>query len=260
MSGTYIELSLVQVALAATLIAINGAISVALRLGLERALFWASIRTVVQLLLIGMVLRQVFAWSTWYIVLGLLTLMTLIAGIAAVRRSSHVYRGIYLDSVISIWASSWFVTAFGVGVVLQRVESWYEPQYTVPLLGMILGNSLNGVSLGLDRLGEELAGRRERVDAWLTLGATRWEAARDAIQQAVRTGMTPMINSMVVVGIGSLRGMMTGRLLSGVEPWQRVLSDCDHVRDRRGYALARWAKELSTLVHSPPVSLRATDG
>lgn len=222
MDSTYIELSIAQVALAATLVVINGAISIALRLQLERALFWASVRTVVQLLLIGLVLRQVFAWSTWYIVFGLLAIMTTIAGVAAVRRARHVYRGIYLDSIVSIWASSWFVTAFGVGVVLQRVERWYEPQYTVPLLGMILGNSLNGVSLGLDRLGDELAGRRERVDAWLALGATRWEAARGAIQQALRTGMTPMINSMSVVGIVSLPGMMTGQLLSGVDPWQAV--------------------------------------
>src|SRR5262249_34387631 len=85
-----------------------------------------------------------------------------------------------------------------------------------------VGNPLNGISLGLDRLGDELAGQRERVETLLCLGATRWEAAHSAIQTAVRTGMIPMINSMIVVGIVSLPGMMTGQLLSGVDPIQAV--------------------------------------
>jgi putative ABC transport system permease protein len=87
---------------------------------------------------------------------------------------------------------------------------------------MILGNTLNGISLGLDRLGDELSGQRDRVEALLCLGATRWEAAHSAIETAVRTGMIPMINSMMVVGIVSLPGMMTGQLLSGVDPIQAV--------------------------------------
>lgn len=87
---------------------------------------------------------------------------------------------------------------------------------------MILGNTLNGISLGLDRLGEELVSRRDRVETLPCLGATRWEAARSAIQTAVRIGMIPMINSMMVVGIISLPGMMTGQLLAGVDPVQSV--------------------------------------
>jgi putative ABC transport system permease protein len=87
---------------------------------------------------------------------------------------------------------------------------------------MILGNTLNGLSLGLDRLGTELATRRDHVEALLALGATRWEAAREPIRAAVRTGMIPIINAMMVVGIVSLPGMMTGQLLAGVSPIQAV--------------------------------------
>ena len=88
---------------------------------------------------------------------------------------------------------------------------------------MILGNTLNGVSLGLDRLGEELDAKRDQVEALLALGATRWEAARAPIQQAVRTGMIPIVNSMMVVGLVSLPGMMTGQLLAGADPIQAVM-------------------------------------
>ena len=87
---------------------------------------------------------------------------------------------------------------------------------------MILGNTLNGISLGLDRLGEELAAKRDQVETLLALGATRWEAARGPIQQAVRTGMIPIINSMMVVGLVSLPGMMTGQILAGSPPLEAV--------------------------------------
>src|SRR5262249_41040691 len=74
----------------------------------------------------------------------------------------------------------------------------------------------------LNRLEDELVARRDLVETSLALGATSWEAARGPIRQAVRTGMIPMINSMMVTGIVSLPGMMTGQLLSGVSPLEAV--------------------------------------
>ena len=125
-----------------------------------------------------------------------------------------------------MWASSWIITAvalFAVVRVQQYNHPWYEPQYAIPLLGMILGNTLNGIALGFDRLGEELAGKRDQVETLLALGATRWEAARAAIQTAIRTGMIPIINTMMVVGLVSLPGMMTGQLLGGMTAMQAVM-------------------------------------
>jgi len=220
-----VPLSFGQLAVAASLIVISGVISLLLRLGLERRLALAAARTLVQLWLIGLVLKWIFEADQWYIVIVLMLVMTLIAGGAAVRRTGRRYPGIWLDSVISMWASSWLILAvaiFAIVQVPQRGLSWYQPQYTIPLLGMILGNTLNGISLGLDRLGEELAAKRDQVETLLALGATRWEAARAAIQQAVRTGMTPIINSMMVVGLVSLPGMMTGQLLENADPSEAV--------------------------------------
>jgi putative ABC transport system permease protein len=74
----------------------------------------------------------------------------------------------------------------------------------------------------MNRLTESLAVRRDEVETLLCLGATRWEAAQPAVQQAVRTGMIPILNSMLVVGIVSLPGMMTGQLLAGAEPMDAV--------------------------------------
>ncbi len=223
MPASYVELSNWEVAFAAALIVINGAISILLRLGLERTLCIAAVRTVVQLVLVGFVLKWVFEIRQWYVVVGLALLMSVIAAIAAVRRVERVYSGVYWDSLLSICVSSWLIAAFAIAIVMRGRETpWYDPQYAVPLLGMILGNTLSGIALGLTRLGEELSSRRDQVETWLALGATRWEAARDPIQQALRTGMIPIINSMMVVGLVSLPGMMTGQLLSGVDPLQAV--------------------------------------
>jgi putative ABC transport system permease protein len=211
-----------QVGFAAALILLCGLLSVILRLGVERSLFWAGVRTIVQLLLIGLVLRWVFSVDRWYFVLAVMTLMTIIAGVAAVRRTSRRYGGMWTDSLVSIWASSWLITAFAIFVVVQPHGAWYQPQYTIPLLGMILGNALTATSLGLGRLTDELINRRAEVETLLALGATRWEAARDPVRTAIRTGMVPIINAMMVVGLVSLPGMMTGQILSGVDPMEAV--------------------------------------
>lgn len=218
----YVELTYLQVAMAALLIVINGAISVALRLRMERSLLIASIRTVVQLLLVGLVLESVFRLDRWYVVVGLACLMTLTAGVTAAGRNQRRYPGIWRNTVVSVWASAWMVTAFALFAVMQGIDKWYQPQYAIPLLGMALGNTLNGISVGLNTFTEALVIRRDQVESLLALGATRWEAARAPVQHAVRTGMIPIINSMMVVGIVSLPGMMTGQLVSGMAPIQAV--------------------------------------
>ena len=221
MSSSYIELSYVQVGIAALLILVNAALSIALRLGLHRSFLIAAVRTVAQLLLVGWILEWVFSLSRWYGVLTLTLVMVVVAGLSAVQRTERRFPGIWLDSILSIWLSSWMITAVALFTIVD-VDPWFTPQYSIPLLGMVLGNSLNGVSLGLGRLGEELAARRGEVEGLLALGATRWEAASGPIQAAIRTGLTPILNSMMVVGIVSLPGMMTGQLLAGVEPGQAV--------------------------------------
>jgi putative ABC transport system permease protein len=221
MSSSYVELSYVQVGIAALLILVNGAISLFFRLKLERQLAVASVRMTVQLLLVGVILHWVFTLQTWYMVAAMALLMTFIAGLSAVQRTKLRFSGVWVSSIISVWASSWLVTGIALLAVVQ-VHPWYQPQYAIPLLGMILGNTLSGISLGLDRFGSELGTRRDEIETLLALGATRWEAAQEVVGEAVRTGMIPTLNAMSVTGIVSLPGMMTGQLLSGTDPIQAV--------------------------------------
>ena len=214
---SYVSLSYVQLALAASLILVNGLLSYLLRLGLGRQLILAAFRMIVQLLLIGQVLRWVFGHASAMIVVGLMLIMWLAASVAAIQRTERRYQGIWLDGLASIGAGAWSMLAFALAAVV-RPTPWYMPQYAVPLLGMILGNTLSGVSLALNRYADYVVDGRDRIETLLALGATRWEAAEEAVRKAVRNGMIPTLNSMVVAGLVSLPGMMTGQLLSGIDP------------------------------------------
>ncbi len=218
----YLQLTLLQVGFATLLILVNGAISVALGLGLGRSLAIASVRTVVQLSMIGLVLEWVFRRNQISIVAGAVIFMTVVAGWTAISRLQRTYRGIWINTLLSMWISSWTVGVYALLLIFRGIEPWYQPQYVIPILGMILGNTLNGISIGLNTMLESFATRRRQIESRLALGASRWEAARPEIEQAIRSGMIPIINSMMIVGLVSLPGMMTGQLLSGTSPSEAI--------------------------------------
>ena len=214
----YLELSNLRVGLATAMVLVNAVISIFLRLKLEGSLLVASLRTILQLTLIGFALEIIFAESRPGAVIGFAIFMTIAAGWTAVSRLKRSYRGIWLNTVLSMWVSSWFIGLYAVTFVLQGIEPWYQAQYVIPILGMILGNTLNGISIGLDTILDAFVSRRLEIETRLSLGASRWEACRPEVQHAVRNGMMPIINSMMIVGLVSLPGMMTGQLLSGTAP------------------------------------------
>ncbi len=216
-----IELSLGDLAWSASLLVIAGLVSVLLRLGLVKSLAFAALRATVQLALLGQILGWVFALKQPPWVLLLMGGMVVAAGWAAASRPERSFGGARLNAIASLaFTSIPLALAVSVGVV--GVEPWYQPQYVVPLLGMILGNSLTGISLSMDHFLEALDARRDEIEMELALGATRWEASREALGAAVRRGMIPILNAMTVVGLVSLPGMMTGQILAGADPEQAV--------------------------------------
>lgn len=221
MSEHYVLISNLQLGLAAFLILINLALSILLRLGLARTLALASVRMVVQLLLLGFILEYIFALNTPPPILGVGLVMVIFAGVASVRRTHRRFVGIYWNSLVTVFAASFLVTGIALSGILQ-IHPWYQAQYSIPLLGMVLGNTLTGISLALDRFMDGVARERQQIEGLLALGATRWEAAHRLIRDSLRTGMIPIINSMMVMGIVSLPGMMTGQLLAGAAPGSAV--------------------------------------
>ncbi len=216
-----IALSWSEVAIAAMLLVINGGLSWSLRLGLGRQIAVSATRMSVQLFLLGLVLKQIFALASFSPVMLLAAAMTVIAGVSAVGRIENRFPTIHLTTIISVWASSWLVTAVMIGLIV-RPTPWYSAQVVIPLLGMVLGNSLTGISLGIDRYVGDLKSKRGEIEMRLSLGASRWEATRETLAVAARTAMIPILNTMSVAGIVSIPGMMTGQLIAGASPMQAV--------------------------------------
>ena len=212
-----VEITWPQLALAASLLLAHGLASVWLRLELGRKVLIAAVRTTVQLGLLGLVLVPVFSSNSPLLVAGIATLMVFMAGREVMGRSHRRYKGMLLTSVGAIALGAACSMAVAMVVVL-RVDPWWSPRYLVPLLGMVLGNALTGISLGIDQTLAMLDDGRDQVELRLARGATWWEAARPVARQAARTGMVPILNSMSVAGLVSIPGMMTGQILGGTAP------------------------------------------
>ena len=216
---SYIALDYGDMALAASLLLIQAGLSIALALNLFRHIVVAAVRMVVQLTLVGLVLEFLFrAVSPWWTALAALVMIAF-AGREAVARQSRKLAGLW---GYGIGASAMLVAASLVTVLALttavRPEPWYDPRYAIPLLGMVLGNTLTGVALGLNTL--TVTARRERVaiEAQLVLGAGIWTALRPTLREATRSGLIPIINAMAATGLVSLPGMMTGQILAGASP------------------------------------------
>jgi len=216
-----VQLTPWDLALAALLLSIPAVISIALKLGLEKRLGIASVRTVVQLGAIGLILKWIFRLDRWYLVVPALLVMLLAASRAAIARSDWTFPGAYPAAFGSLVLAT-SVTAFSVTEVVIGVDPWFAPRYVIPLVGMLLGNALNGISLGLDRLLSDLIKRKDAVEARHALGASNWRAIQPWVRESVRNGMIPIINSMMIVGLVSLPGMMTGQILAGADPVNAV--------------------------------------
>ena len=218
MSG-YIELSYLDLALASLLLFLNAGISLLLGLRLEGRMLLAALRMTIQLLLVGLVLQALFnTVSPWLTALVALV-MALFAGREILARQERRLAGLWgygIGSATMLLAGT-VVTMLALNGPL-RPDPWYDPRYAIPLFGMILGNAMTGISLGLDSLTSLARQQSAGIEAQLILGASRWRALRPVAQRALRTGFTPMLNSMAAAGVVFLPGMMTGQILAGVMP------------------------------------------
>ncbi len=216
---SYVQLSLWDLALAASLVLLNGGLSLAFSLGLERTLAWAMLRMAVQLGAIGFVLKFIFAQTSPLWTAGLALIMIFMAGYEVRARQSVRFKGwqAYGLGTATLFFVGTVATLFGVGVIIGP-DPWYAPRYILPILGMMLGNTLTGISLGLESLTTSAKRERAAIEARIALGAARLEALDQVLRQALKTGMMPIINAMAASGIVALPGMMTGQILSGVDP------------------------------------------
>lgn len=221
MENSTIPISNFQLAFSVILIFITGAISSFLKLGLLKSLIWGTIRTFIQLTLVGYALTYIFEINNLWLIIVIITLMCFIASRTSVKGTPNVPNYPVVLAFFSLLASTYLVGTIVTTLIISP-DPWYSARIAIPIFGMILGNSMNGIALSLDRLYGEARSHVAEIEAMITFGATPWEAVRPSVREAIRAGMTPTINSLMVVGLVSLPGMMTGQILGGADPSEAV--------------------------------------
>ncbi len=221
--SSYISLGPTDLAIASVLVLIDAGLSVALGLGIHRSLLIAAVRMTAQLAIMAALLTLLFSTASPVWTALAVTVMLAFAGNEIRQRQQRRFEGWWGFGLGTgaITAASLAVTCFAL-VTAIRPEPWYNARYAIPLLGMILGNCMTGVALGLDSLGESVFKQRAAIEARLLLGGTRWQALQPVVQASLRRGLMPVVNAMSATGVVALPGMMTGQILGGVPPSEAV--------------------------------------
>lgn len=184
----------------------------------EKEIIIASLRMTLQLILMGYVLVYLFAVNHYLLSLGVLILMEIFAirniySRVKIRINPDLRRVIAL----AMFIGTTITIAYFLLVVI-NLQPWYEARYFITISGMVIGNSMTGISLGAERLIDGIKNKKDYIEGALMLGATPNQATRTIVNDAFTAAILPTINSMVGMGIVFLPGMMTGQILSGVSP------------------------------------------
>lgn len=218
MNKDIINLSNLQLSLTYLLVVVVMVISSLMYVNRKKEILIATIRMTIQLFIAGSVLVFIFDTDSFIFPLAMYLLMEFFAiynVLGSVKEAKN--KNFKKIVALSIFSGTSICLLFFLIAVVQ-VKPFYNPQYLIPLGGMIIGNSMTGVNLALKTMIDGMKNQRERIEASLMLGASKRAAMDEIIQESFDTAFLPTLNSMKNMGIISLPGMMTGQILSGISP------------------------------------------
>ncbi|HPA44803.1 MAG TPA: iron export ABC transporter permease subunit FetB [bacterium] len=217
MSLPFVDLGLDQIAIAFGFVVVTIGMSWLFGFGLERQFTVASIRVFIQLLVLGYVLKYIFALESHWALLFLVECMVLLAAVEAARRQEERSTGLVISLLISLNVAVTLVLLFLFGGVFQG-DPLHLPHYFIPLAGMVIGNAANGAALAVHRLAADIRSHRGEIEAALALGASPQRAIQPYVRATVRTALIPSINTMMLTGLVQIPGIMGGMLMAGGAP------------------------------------------
>lgn len=221
MSDSYIKIDNISLLTAIAFMAIAILISYIEKTKLEKDFFVGTLRCFVQLMIVGYILKAIFDADKWYWVALTLVVMICVAGFEAIRREKK--KGRYTFPIVTAAIAAGSISVITVTIIfVVKVKSWYDPQYIIPMMGMLIGNAMNGASLLIDRLHSEIKSNRDKIETKLSLGATPKMAVGQHVWESIRAAMIPAINYLMVIGLVTLPGMMTGQIIAGADPSDSV--------------------------------------
>ena len=187
------------------------------QLKISRDILNAVFRMTLQLILMGFLLTYIFRMELWFVVTAIFFIMVFFAAQTIVNRSGIRFKGVYRILFLSILCGGGSILFIFIFCIVNN-QPWFSPRYFIPLAGMIIGNSMNGSALALERFFDDVKTRRKEIETLLSFGASADEASRDSFRKAYRSALIPTLTSMTGMGIVFLPGMMTGQILGGSPP------------------------------------------
>ncbi len=218
-----IHLSYTDLGLCALLVIACGGLLTLHHPALTRQLYGSALRCGLQLLLMGVWLSFIFTRQHWGWVALMSVIMLGAATLEAGRRQAVPLQAAwrYGLALMSMGTAALSMTVLVV-VALLQADPWYSPRYFLPLLGMLLGNCLTGVSMGMDHFNRQVWQQQAQLEWRLALGMTATEAIQPLYRQSLEAALRPTFNMLVSAGVISLPGMMTGQILAGAAPMEAV--------------------------------------
>ncbi|WP_297423844.1 iron export ABC transporter permease subunit FetB [Clostridium sp.] len=217
-NNSVMNLSVVQLSIAYVFVFIMLIIFKARGIKREKQILIASTRMTLQLTIMGYILMFVFENPRWWLTSLMIVIMISFAIYSSIERvKTKMSKELKIIIAFSMIVGCLLVAAFFIIIVL-NVRPWFNPQYFIPISGMIVGNSMTGISLGANRLCNDFEDKRVEIENSLMLGATPVVAAKEIVNNAFDSAILPTMSNMLTIGIVSLPGMMTGQILSGTYP------------------------------------------
>ena len=190
-------------------------ISFLLRLRRGKEFVVAAIRMTLQLLLAGYILDLVFGQNNPLVTVTIFFFMQGFAIYTIIHRLKHKISSRLKRTVVAaVFLGTSLPLAYFMLVVI-AAEPWYEPRYFIPIAGMTVGNSMTGITLGVERLNQAFTSGRARIEEALMLGATPQTAVSEFLGETFSAAIIPTINAMLGMGLVFIPGMMTGQILAG---------------------------------------------
>ncbi len=216
-----IQISIFNFALIYLLLIIVGIVMKASKINQTKLLLIASVRMTIQLTIAGYVLTYIFDNPSPILVCAYVILMSIFSvyRILSVNKGLNNRFKLIIAGSISLSAIS--IIVFFITIVVE--ESIFNPQYTIPISGMILGNAMTGITLGVKTFMSKIKDSKLQIEVLLNQSAKPQNILKPFVNTSLETALLPTINSMLGMGIVSLPGMMTGQILSGELPTTAIL-------------------------------------
>ena len=181
-------------------------------INLDKEIFISFLRAVLQVMLLSFIILKLFQLSSFFTFLAL-TVMGFAGALTANKHGKFLKSSLF-PTVVSVYISSFSILL--LMLLLHVIEN--KASVVLPLGGMVIGNSMNSISLAFDRLNSELEHEMHYIETMLCLGFSTKQAFEKIERSCIKSAMIPKINNMKALGLVWIPGLMAGMILGGANP------------------------------------------